>query len=309
MTSRRGVPSSFVLLPTDVLILGALLLFSLITVIFSKRVTSWEILLIKNIFALVGYITLVYTSQKAPSRFFNFFLRVAAVTLAYAYLFGAVGPLQLIIHDRWLDENIIEFEQKIFGVQPTVWLEQFIAKPLTEWMMFSYVIYIPLYPILCGIIYYMQGKAAMEDYFFTLGLTNILCDIGFIVYPVASPLYHIPHLYRVHLEGWLWTYLGEFIRAHFHFPGGSIPSPHAAAATIMWVMAYRYHKVSFWILTPIILSLYIATFYCRFHYVTDAVVGIVTAVVALLLAPYLYKIMGTTEFMRQSMETSTKGGE
>jgi len=75
-----------------------------------------------------------------------------------------------------------------------------------------------------------------------------------------------------------------------HFAGGSIPSPHTAAATIMWVMAYRYHRPSFWILSPIILSLYISTFYGRYHYVTDAVVGIVVAFLALTVAPLLLKL-------------------
>lgn len=274
---------------TDALILSALAFFSVLTILFSSCVPAWNILLLKNCGAAAGYVLLLYFSTRVEKTFFQFFLRMSAVTLAYAYLFGAVGPLQLILHNEWLDDTIIELEQHIFGVQPTLWIEQFISKPLTEWLMFAYVIYIPLYPTLCGVLYFTHGERAVEDYFFTLGLTNILCDIGFILFPVASPLYHIPHLYSVPLEGWVWTFLGEFVRTHFHFAGGSIPSPHAAAATIMWVMAYRYHRISFWILSPIILSLYVSTFYCRYHYLTDAVVGIVTALVALRLAPYLMK--------------------
>jgi membrane-associated phospholipid phosphatase len=157
-------------------------------------------------------------------------------------------------------------------------------------MMFSYVIYVPMYPVLCGIIYYLHGELAMEDYFFTLGFTNILCDVGFILFPVASPMYYIKQLYTVPLDGWVWTFLGECMRKYLHFAGGSIPSPHTAAATIMWVMAYRYHRPSFWILSPIVLSLYISTFYCRFHYVTDAVVGIAVAFLALAVTPLLIKL-------------------
>ena len=218
------------------------------------------------------------------------FLRVTAVTLTYAYLFGAVDKFQLLIHGEWMDYYVTDFEQWVFGVQPTLWLEDFISKPLTEWMMFSYVIYVPMYPVLCGIIYYLRGELAMEDYFFTLGFTNVLCDIGFILFPVASPMYYIKQLYTVPLDGWVWTFLGECMRKYLHFAGGSIPSPHTAAATIMWVMAYRYHRPSFWILSPIVLSLYISTFYCRFHYVTDAVVGIAVAFLALAVAPLLIKL-------------------
>jgi membrane-associated phospholipid phosphatase len=142
---------------------------------------------------------------------------------------------------------------------------------------------------LCGIIYYLRGDVAMEDYFFTLGFTNILCDIGFILFPVAGPMATIGEIYTVPLNGYVWTYLGELMRSQLHYIGGTIPSPHCAAATIMWVMAFRYHRPSFYILTPIILSLYVSTFYCRYHYVTDAVIGIAVAFLALALVPILIK--------------------
>jgi membrane-associated phospholipid phosphatase len=146
-----------------------------------------------------------------------------------------------------------------------------------------------MYPVLCGIIYFRKGELAMEDYFFTLGFANILCDIGFILFPVAGPMAHIGDLYTVPLEGYVCTYLGELMRSELHYVGGTIPSPHCAAATVMWLMAWRYHRPSFWVLSPIIISLYFSTFYGRYHYVTDAVVGILVAFVALWAAPYLMK--------------------
>ncbi len=258
---------------TDGLILAILAFFSMLAIIFFNRVEGWWLLVLKNVVVAIAYVIINKFSEKTPNKFWRFLLRVTAVTLTYAYLFGAVDKLQMLIHGQWMDDYVLDFEQWVFGLQPTLWIEDYISKPLTEWMMFSYVIYVPMYPVLCGIIYYLRGELAMEDYFFTLGFTNILCDIGFILFPVASPMYHIKQLYTVPLDGWIWTYLGECMRKYLHFAGGSIPSPHTAAATIMWIMAYRYHRLSFWILTPIVLSLYISTFYCRYHYVTDAVVG------------------------------------
>jgi len=289
MTNKQLSIGSIKLKATDGLILCTLLFFSLLALIFFQRVEHWWLLIIKNIVVGIAYILFNRFSEKATKKFWKFFLRVAAVTLTYAYLFGAVDKLQLLIHGRWMDDYVLDFEQWIFNVQPTLWLEDYISKPLTEWLMFSYVIYVPMYPILCGIIYYLRDELAMEDYFFTLGFTNILCDIGFILFPVASPMYYIKQLYSVPLDGWAWTYLGECMRKYLHFAGGSIPSPHTAAATIMWLMAYRYHRPSFWVLTPIILSLYVSTFYCRYHYVTDAVVGIIVAFLALCVAPLLMK--------------------
>jgi membrane-associated phospholipid phosphatase len=272
---------------TDVLVLGTLAFFSALALLF--LVDDWPVLVLKNLGIGVLFLGAVYGTPKIRPRFWRFLLRVAAITLSYAYLFGAVAKLQLIVHSDWLDYLILDFEQYIFGVQPTLWIEKFTAPWLTEWMMFSYVIYVPMYPILCGIIYFTRGELPMEEYFFALGLTNVLCDVGFILFPVASPLYYVPEIYTVPLDGYVFTFLGELMRSQLHYAGGSIPSPHAAAATIMWVMAYRYHRPSFYILTPIILSLYVSTFYGRYHYLTDAVVGVVVAGIALVLAPSIMR--------------------
>ena len=290
MTNKKITIGKLQLGATDGLILATLAFFSLLAIIFFNRIEGWWMLVLKNIAVAIAYILFNRLSGNTSKKFWRFFLRVASVTLTYAYLFGAVDKFQLLIYGEWMDYYVTDFEQWVFGVQPTLWLEDFISKPLTEWMMFSYVIYVPMYPVLCGIIYYLRGELAMEDYFFTLGFTNVLCDIGFILFPVASPMYYIKQLYTVPLDGWVWTFLGECMRKYLHFAGGSIPSPHTAAATIMWVMAYRYHRPSFWILSPIVLSLYISTFYCRFHYVTDAVVGIAVAFLALAVAPLLIKL-------------------
>jgi hypothetical protein len=273
----------------DGVILATLALFSLLEVAFRAVVEGWPLLVAKN-----GAVALAVLVSGAVMPFVRrpvlaFFLRTATVSLSYAYLFGAVASLQLILHGRFRDDLVLAFEAWLFGVQPTLWLERFVTPSLTEWMMLCYVIYVPLYPVLCAVLWVRRGRAAAEEYFLALGTANVLCDAGFILFPVASPMYWMPERYRVPLDGWAFTWLGELIRTRAHFAGGSLPSPHAAAATVMWVMAWRHHRPTFWILSPVVLSLYVSTFYGRFHYATDAVFGIATASLAIALAPVLQR--------------------
>ncbi len=290
MTDKRLTIGKLQFGATDGLILAAFIFFTLVTVLFSHRVEGWGALVVKNLSMASAYIAFTQFSGRLTKKFWRFFFRMAGVMLAYAYLFGAVDKLQLILHRNWLDGTVLNLEQSVFGVQPTLWLERFISRPLTEWMMFSYVVYLPMYLVLCGIINYRKGDLALEDYFFTLGLSNVLCDLGFILFPVAGPIPYMGSQYTVPLDGYVWTWLGEAIRHHAHFVGGTIPSPHCANATVMWMMAYRYHRPSFWILTPVVLSLYVSTFYGRYHYVTDAVAGVATAFLALAVAPLFMKL-------------------
>lgn len=275
--------------PTDILILGTLLFFTGLTAVFHFRVEGSLGLIQKNT-ALAGlFLLFVYLHQIASSRVLKFILRTVSVQLLFAYLYVVVQPLQLLLFRDWQDRLVLNFEQMIFGVQPTVWFQKFMSPGLTEWMMFAYVIYVPIYPVLCGIIYFKGGPNRMEDYLFTLGLANVLCDLGFILFPVAGPLHKIGRFFDVPLQGYFFTFWGEYIRTNLHAIGRTIPSPHCAAATIMWLMAYRYHRPSFYFLTPVILSLYVSAAYGRYHYVTDVVIGILTALLAARLAPALVR--------------------
>lgn len=273
----------------DGVILVTLAFFSLLEVGFRAGVPGWLLLVGKNAGVAVVVLVAAAVMPRVRRPVLAFFLRTATVSLSYAYLFGAVDSLQLILHGRFLDDVVLSLEAWLFGVQPTLWLERFVSPSLTEWMMFCYVVYIPLYPVLCAVLWVRRGRAVAEEYFLALGLANVLCDVGFILFPVASPMYWMADRFRVPLDGWVFTWVGELIRTRTHFAGGSLPSPHAAAATVMWVMAWKYHRSTFWLLSPVILSLYVSTFYGRFHYVTDVVFGIATAGLAIGLTPLLQR--------------------
>ena len=54
-------------------------------------------------------------------------------------------------------------------------------------MFFVYVFYVVIYPLLGVVIFFKHGEEANEDYLFHLGLVNLVCGLGFILFPVASP--------------------------------------------------------------------------------------------------------------------------
>jgi hypothetical protein len=281
--SLFGVP----IRPADVVILAGVVVFGLLMVIYHRRAPdawTWSLKI-----ALAGgiYFGAAYLYHKLSNPVARFFVRSAAVLGLCAFLFVAVLPLQLIWYRTWNDAAVLRLENRVFGLQPTVWLERFVSPALTEWMMFCYVIYLVIYPGLAALIRVRRGERAMEDYLFTLAVTNIVCFLGFLIYPVAGPMKFIPGAYSVPLKGGLFTGIAESIRVNVHGIGGTIPSPHCAIATVMWAMAFRYVRPIFYALAPVILSLYISTFYGRFHYITDSVIGIICGLTMFLAAPAL----------------------
>ena len=273
----------------DALVLGALLVFGALVAIFRARVSKPGELLLW-IAALAGlYIGTIYLHPRLNSRLLRFLVRAGAVQLLCGQLFMIAERLQMIFARGWRDPAVLGLEKTVFGVQPTVWLQRLVSPPLTEWLMFCYVIYLVIYPALGALIYFRRGEKPLEDYLFVLAAANVACFLGFIVFPVAGPLYFQPEVYTVPLKGGIFTAGGELIRKYLHVAGGNLPSPHCAIATVMWMMARRYVRPAFYALAPVILSLYVSTFFLRYHYVTDSVLGILTGAAVLAASPALVR--------------------
>lgn len=277
---------------TDVFLIVILLFYSLLACAFNSRVKSCIFFILTNLGSILIFLALIYLHQKISSRRGRFFLRISSVSLILIYIYEASIRLSFIFFRTWQDQSIINLEQKIFGVEPTLWLQEFMSPGLTEWMMISYFLYFPLYPIFGAILYFKRGEYKMEDFLFTISINNILCNICYFLYPVANPISHLGHLYSVPLNGYLFTSIGEFIRENLISTGGAMPSGHVAATTIIWLMAYRYHRHLSYILAPFVIFIYISSVYCRFHYVSDIVAGILFSLFIWWMMPFLRKKLG-----------------
>jgi membrane-associated phospholipid phosphatase len=262
---------------TDGLLVLVLLIYTLLIAIFNSRVKGSFFFMLTSPGLVFVYLALTNFQMKISNPGGRFFLRIFSVSFLLIYIYYVSIRLSFIFSQTWHDQAIIDLEQRIFGVQPTVWLQRYISPGLTEWLMFSYLFYLPLYPILGAVLFFKRGENQMEDLLFTVSINNILCNIGYFLYPVANPLSHLGHLYSVPLRGYLFTSILGLMRENLMSIGGAMPSGHAAASTIILLMSYRYYRPSFYVLTPIVISIYISLVYCRFHYLSDVVVGILVS--------------------------------
>lgn len=275
---------------TDIFIVSGLVFYSFLATLFPSRIKGgWTRIVLANVLALLIFMSANLVAQRTSSRPLRFLLRTLSIQLILLYIYSMSLKHQLIFFPQWHDQIVVDLEARLLGVAPTVWLQRFVTAWLTEWMMFCYVFYVPVYPLLSLLIDRRQGEEQNEDYLFHITFVIILCTVGFMMFPVAGPMRHIGDLHTVPLRGHFFTAVSELIRNRVHNPGGTIPSIHCAAATIMWWMAYRYARPAFFILAPVILSLYVSTVYGRFHYLFDVFVGIAAALLVMALGRVLIK--------------------
>lgn len=275
---------------TDVFVISALVFYSALAVLFPSRLRGeWLGIVLANGLAIGLYLAANFIARRTSRRSFRFILRTLSVQLALLYIYSVSLKHQLILFPDWHDQVVVDLEARVLGIAPTVWIQRFVRPWLTEWMMFCYVFYVPVYPLLSLLIGRRQGEEQNEDYLFHIAFVIILCTLGFMIFPVAGPMRHIGDLHTVPLSGHFFTAVSELIRNRVHTPGGTIPSIHCASATIMWWMAYRYARPAFYALAPVILSLYVSTVYGRFHYLFDVFVGIAAALLVMALGKTLIR--------------------
>lgn len=283
-TNGTGVTASskvFLNVGVDLLCLSFIVIVLLLTLIFRSSIPDWTSHCAGYLFAACAYLAAVVVGNRFSHEFVRVSVHTAAVTLLFSYLFGAVHSLQHIVVPGWMDAQVLAFETTVTGRDATLFFQDHMNSVLTEVMMFAYVSYIPLLPLISLICFWSADHRAAQDYLFSLSFAYILCYAGFMLYPVASPLYHQKELYVVPFDGGVFTWFGEWMRHNVHFAGGSLPSPHCAASTVMIGMMWRYNRRLFHILLPLVLMIYVSTVYGRYHYVSDGVAGIIAGLIVL----------------------------
>ncbi len=287
---------------SDIVTGSYLMLLLGLVVLFPFRFGDPAALLQRLGIVVAGFVITTEVSR----RFLPGSLRAAARISIYAsvlmYLFDEMQYFQQLLFDGWFDAGVLRVEAWLFGGNLVADLQPLMHPWLTEGLMFTYVIYMPLLPVLALVIYLAGGTSALSDYLLNISLIFLACFAGYVILPVASPMYYNPGDYTVPLDGGLWTWCGEWLRQNHHYPGGSVPSAHCAAATGMMVMLYRHFRKGFYVSLPIFIPLYAATVYGRYHYLTDAILGILTAIAIMRLAPALVVI-----FTGETPETAQTG--
>jgi len=208
------------------------------------------------------------------------------ILLMYYSLWGDATHL-LVTTDR--DTALIAIDQRLFGFQASVTLQRFVSPTLTSWMQFSYVFHLFNIPIVACFIYACRPRARFREMMCGLLVISFLGLVGYILVPAIGPMYTLHSQYTVPLTTPLATLNREMEFMDFaRIRRDVFPSLHVGISFVVWLYAWRNSKRLFWVLSPLILSLWISTVYLRYHYVIDCLAGLILAPVSFALANWLF---------------------
>ena len=209
--------------------------------------------------------------------------------LPFAYCLAIYTNLHDTVHfanPHDIHNSLIAIDQWLFGIQPCVWAQQFIHPWLTEIFSFCYMIFFLFAPAVAIVLLLQKRRREFRETLVTVILCFYSGYLLYVIFPAAPPRLTLVHLFSVGFNG---TPLANMAaRVVNVLPGESrcaFPSLHAAVTLLSLLFAWKYTRLTFWILLPFCLGLFLSTIYLRHHYVIDLLAGWTLAIIIYFLAP------------------------
>lgn len=212
------------------------------------------------------------------------------ILLMYYSLWGDATHL-LITHD--CDQALIRLDQKLFGFQASVAIQRFVTPPLTAWMDFAYFYHIINIPLVACFVYITRERKRFREMMSGLMVVSFFGLLGYLLVPAIGPMYTLRDQYTVPLGQPIAVFNRQVeFMDYARIQRDVFPSLHVGISFLVWLYAYRNSRRLFWIVSPLILSLWVSTIYLRYHYLIDIVAGLILAPLCYWLANWLFSRFG-----------------
>ncbi len=232
----------------------------------------WDELSFYTGMAILTYVITQYINEKKNNIYR--ILRLLYPVLFFTFFYRATGSLMFLLFDSFLDVQIISFEKMIFGINPTLFIDQNLLTPwLTEPISFCYFSYYFMIPVFFIILYIKKDYEIIKNSMSAICLTFFLSYLLFFLYPIEGPRWYFAGQYVNNIEGPLFRRLVEMVINTGAVRGGCMPSSHFGIALVITMYSFKYYRNKAWIITVLTFGLAIGTVWGRFHYVSDVIVG------------------------------------
>ena len=228
-------------------------------------------------------------------RWISVLLNFLRETLPFAFCISIYTNMHDMVHlvnPNDVDAYLIAWDEYILGIQPALYLEQFITPNLTDFMYFSYgmfLIYVLFFPFM---LYAKGDMTAFRETTVSIILTFYIGYIGYLIFPAVGPKFTLSHLFETSLTG---SSVSDQISFIMDYQISSFtrrdcfPSLHNGIILLILLFAFKYKRSFGLLFLPFAISLFISTLYLRYHYFVDMIAGYILAILMFLIGPKLYR--------------------
>lgn len=204
--------------------------------------------------------------------------------------------LTQLIRPDVMDDSLARIDASVFGVQPTIYLQQIINPALTNYLAFAYTSYFLIPPLLAGYLYVRGHRAEFRRFQLMLLVAFYGGFFSYISVPAVGPRYFFADLYTVPLTGAIYAATNEATNTLQQVSRDCFPSLHTAISTLWLLTAVRLRhllpapRVLLPLLAILTISLWFSTVYLRYHWAVDVGAGWLHALLSYAIAHGLSRL-------------------
>ncbi len=211
---------------------------------------------------------------RGAADFFRTMLPFALCSAVYTNLHDTVR----FVNPHDVHATLVAIEERIFGLQPVVWAEQFITPARTEIFSAFYSNFFLVAPSVALVLWFSRKRREAREALLGVILCFYTGYVLYLVFPAAPPRLYLESLglFSTTLKGGA---IANFQNAVLemmpdHASRAAFPSLHAGVSFVCLYYAWRYSRRFFPILLFFVIGLIASTVYLRHHYVVDLIAGL-----------------------------------
>jgi membrane-associated phospholipid phosphatase len=275
--------------PTEAINAAALAVLVLLTLYLRHRLGDPAGLLWRYAALGLGLLVIVRLARHADRRPTPVRLLVDFYPAAFLpIVFNTLEPLIHALRGGPRDYLLIATDRALFGVDVTVWLQQFVRPAISDTLFVFYSTYYFLALIL-GFVLWRADHATARRFIFTLMVCYYVSYAGYFLLPALGPRFAQAQAYTASItispvSRTISDTINQLEKTKFDV----FPSGHTLISVAVLLVAWKRARRAFWFFLPVATGLIMATVYCRYHYVADVLAGIACAVIAVPVGDRVY---------------------
>ncbi len=275
---------------TDVITVVYMLVTALFIVVFGGVSGMFFTPLMIRLFIMLFVIAVIYFHQQRDKNWISF-IHLFYPILLLSYFYGETALLNNLIFSDKLDPIIYNWEQTLFGFQPS--LEFSIRFPQPWFSELLYMGYFSYYLLTFGVslIFFIIKPTKAENVIFLIITSLFIYYLIFIIFPVVGPQYYFSPPFSEVADSGFFSRMVNLIQYYGEHPTGAFPSSHVGLVVIFLTITFNNLRWLFWVIVPLFLLILLATVYIKAHYAIDILVGLLSAPIVYYMSGVLYGLI------------------
>lgn len=265
----------------------AVLLVAVVTAVIRMQAVGLALLAV-HVLLLAGFVGVCALFARWPDSPRVGSLRPLVTAGVVFTLYTTLGKLGFAAMPYLADGFLSWADRWLLGFDPSLAMQAYQSPGWVEFYSFIYGVFIP-YVYLSLLLNSLGLEPGQRGVFLTgWVLTYAISFLGYLFLPAHGPVVYHAADYDVALAG------GVFYRAVLAGveaaggPHGAFPSLHIGCAVYLCLFDLKANRLRGLTYLPIVLLIYVATVFLRYHYVVDLITGTLIASTSIVLTRWAY---------------------